>query len=154
MTIDAIDITECQEITYVSKVKVEETGRKAIFLNADGVAIVKTRVDGCVIINQLAADWVISQNSIGDIVVELKGKDVEHAAKQIHATADFWSQNGLRIGKIAALIVCKQYPKASTMIQRAQQAFAKRFGGPLHVVTKAYEFRMEHVLSFKGPHKT
>jgi hypothetical protein len=83
----------------------------------------------------------------------LKGKDTEHAAKQIHATASYWQSNNYRIGKIAALIVSTQYPKANTAMRKAQEEFRKTYQGPLHVVTKNYEGKLEHLFSSNGPHK-
>ena len=93
------------------------------------------------------------KNSTGDVVIELKGKNVEHAVMQVFATAQYWTNNGFVSGKLAGLIVCKRYPRASPSIQRAQDKFSKSFRGPLHIVTKNYEFKFKNVLSFKGPHK-
>jgi hypothetical protein len=111
----------------------------------------KIQVDGCVVKNALAADWVVSKQGIGDIIVELKGRNVEHAAKQINATATLWTDEKLRVGRLAALVVATQYPRANTMMQKAQAAFAKKFNAPLHVVTKNNEYCFEKVLSFGSP---
>jgi hypothetical protein len=145
-------IDHCQEDTTVSKVKVEENGRKAVFRNSAQKKYKKTRIDGCVMVQTSAADWIVTKIPVGDVIIELKGKDVHHAVSQIHATARFWHKHKLFVGKIAALIVCKQYPRASTAVQRSQSSFAKTYRGPLHVVTKNYEYEFERVLSFEGPH--
>jgi hypothetical protein len=144
-------IADCQERTTVSKVKVEEKGKKATFLNDRRIVYTLTRVDGCVIKNGIAADWLVSKADKGDIIIELKGKDVGHAVKQIHRTAALLKEKKLLARPVAALIVATQYPKANTAVQRAQSDFAKTYQGPLHVVTKNHEYRFCRVLRFDGP---
>lgn len=139
---------KCIEKTNSKKIKVQEIGRKAVFENLTRHPHKKIRIDGCVIKNDLAADWLLSKTGIGDIIIELKGKNVEHGAKQCHATADFWTKNNYRQGKIAGLIVSRQYPHASTGIQIAQDRFRRAFRGPLRVVTGERTFNFEEVLNF------
>lgn len=144
-------LADCREITNVSKIKVEENQRKAVFLNDPRENYFRTKVDGCLVVHTLASDWVVSKPTVGDVVVELKGKDVNHAIKQIVSTLSYWKKEGLSNGKLAGLIVCTQYPKISTTVQKAQELIAKDYKAPLHVVTKNYEYKLENVLSFKGP---
>lgn len=146
-------IDHCKTITTDSRITVFERGKAATFINDGRDEMVKTKFDGCVPINGVAADWIVSKQHLGDVIIELKGKNVEHGAKQIHATAQYWRSEGHVCGKIAGLLVCTRYPRASTSIQKSQQAFQKLFSGPLHVVTKNYEYQIENVLSFKGPHR-
>src|SRR3954451_9375532 len=101
-----MSIDHCKTATTVSKIKVDELGRSAVFLNGKREKFIKIRVDGCVVKNSLAADWVLSKERVGDIIIELKGKDVDHGTRQITATAEFWTAKKFRKGKIAALIVC------------------------------------------------
>jgi hypothetical protein len=109
-------------------------------------------IDGCVIKQALAADWMVTKLDEGDVIVELKGRNVEHGFKQVYATARYWRDNQLGGRQFAALIVCVQYPRVSTTIQKAKQAFAREFKGPLHVVSRNCEYEFRNVLSFKGPH--
>jgi len=115
---------ECEEETSVARIKVEELGRKATFVNDEGERYRKTRMDGCIVKNRLAADWVVSRENVGDAIIELKGKHVEHAVRQVRATAEFLARGGFREGRLAGLVVCSQFPKASTSVQRAQADFA------------------------------
>jgi hypothetical protein len=112
-----------------------------------------TQVDGCLIVGATAADWIVTDPELGDVIVELKGKNVEYGARQILATAQYWRDSNYNLDRIAGLIVCVQYPRTSTTVQKAQQRFLREYRGPLHVVTKNYEFKLENVLSFRGPHK-
>lgn len=142
---------ECREAIAVSKIKLEEKGRKAIFNNLGRETYIKTRVDGCLLVNETASDWVLSKKNIGDVIVELKGRDVDHAVEQVTATADFWKEKGFSNGHMAALIVCAQYPRIDTKIQRATQAFSKKHKAPLHVVSRNSEYLFNDVLRFDGP---
>lgn len=148
-----MSIEHCQEFTTVSLVKVEEGNRKALFRNDQRQTIVKTKFDGCVEVEGPRADWVVSKAGVGDVVVELKGKDVDHAVKQIDATAKFWRRSGLSNGKIAGVVICRQYPRASTGVQRAQNNFRSTHKGFLHVVTKNETFEFERVFG-PSPLKT
>lgn len=88
------------------------------------------------------------------VVVELKGRNVEHGADQVMATAHRWKVVEDRCDRIAGLIVGRQVPGATTAIQLKRERFAKRFGGPLHVVNRNCDYKLEHLLSFKGPFKS
>jgi hypothetical protein len=147
-----MSVDECRVSISFKRIVVKDNGRKtATFLNEDEHTYFLTRVDGCVIKNELAADWLVTKPAVGEVIIEFKGRDVDHAVKQVHATAKYWQEHNLRIGSIAGLIVARQYPRNSTAVQRAQQAFARGFQGPLHVVTRNNDYKIEKVLSSTGP---
>lgn len=129
---------QCQIIKSDSKVKIEEkrTKTKAIFKNPQKGNLIVTSFDGCVVDNGTAADFIISKTDFGDLIVELKGRDVEHGATQTMATAEYITEKKFRNGKIAGLIVCRRYPKEDSILQRRQLAFAKKFKGPLRTSEK------------------
>ena len=79
MTIDA----KCVTVDRSTRVKVEERGKKAVIYNKLSEKIYIIKVDGCVCQNETAADFVISKHGVGDVIVELKGKDVEQVRKDI-----------------------------------------------------------------------
>ena len=143
------------EVTKVSKIRLDDKGspRYATFLNPDKLNHVTRRMDGGLVKNKTAADWMISKEGVGDIVLELKGCDVEKALEQINATAGYARDQEFLQGKIAGLVLCTQHPGISTKIQRAMLQFAKTFKGPVHVRNRSGEFVFEYVLSFKGPDK-
>ncbi|WP_146140343.1 hypothetical protein [Alsobacter soli] len=143
----------CTSFSDNTRIKVEECGRKAVILNSERKQYIIVRYDGCVIKNQKAADYIIRNNNVGNLIVELKGKNVEHAVDQVIATADKIKNANNEEILLGALIVCTQFPRINTKIQKAKDTMRKRFNAPLHVVTKNYEFFFEAVMSFKGPHK-
>lgn len=136
---------DCTVETTVSRIKVEERGKSAVFINLDRNPYWKIKVDGCVVKNAIAADWIVAQKNNGAIIVELKGKDVDHAAKQVIATATLWRSKNSR-GRLAGLIIATQYPTASPIIQRLQESFRKAFSAKLHVASGRREFRIEALL--------
>jgi hypothetical protein len=140
---------QCQTTNKDSKVKLEEkrTKTKAIFVNKNKASLTVTKFDGCVVTNDTAADFIVSKKGYGDLVVELKGKNVEHGAAQTTATAEYITREKLRQGKIAGLIVCRRYPKEDTTLQRLQLAFAKKFNGPLRTSEKI-EYDFEKCFAF------
>lgn len=144
-------MNECRKETKVSRIKVEENGKKAVILNLEKLTYVVSAVDGCMIKNSVSADCAVSREGVGDVFIELKGADVNHAAEQIVATATFWTTHNLSFGRLAGLVVACRYPKVSTAIQRAKVEFAKKFKGPLHVVNRNAEYEFDKLLSFTGP---
>lgn len=114
-------------------------------LNVDRLCYQITRVDGCIITNQLAADYVFTRKDIGDVIVELKGRSVEHAYKQIKATAIYWLDKRLRCGDMAAVIVCRQYPKLGTKRQLAELEFKRICNGRLRVIGSGKELKFEEL---------
>ncbi len=108
----------CVEPVDHSKIKVEEQGRKAVFLNPDRVLIKKVIVDGCLIRDaKLRADYIVSKPAVVDVIVELKGKDVPHARDQIIATLPVWLAHPPFSPKIAGLIVCTRSPLSTSELQ-------------------------------------
>lgn len=145
-------LSDCCEVTSVSKIKVEALGKKAVFVNAEREEYVRTTFDGCVVAQQTAADFVVSKAGVGDVIVELKGGGIEHAVKQIFATAEYLRLNKMISGRLGGLVVGTRYPRFDSTVQNTRSQFARRFCGALHVVTTNYEYKFEHVLSFRGPH--
>jgi hypothetical protein len=142
---------KCCSQVRVSKIKLDDPrSRQAVFLNPGKDLYTKHKVDQCLVSNSVAADWILSKPRVGDLIVELKGKNVEHAVDQVIATANFWKSKG-NTGPVSALIVSNEYPRSTTKIQRAQQRMLKDFQSPLHVATGNREYIFERVMSFKGP---
>jgi hypothetical protein len=142
---------KCKEALRLPKIKVEENLRSAVFDNPAREVFDRIRVDNCVIREGLRADYAIAKRDVGDVIIELKGRDVERASKQVIETAKYWCAHDYRCGRIADLIVCRQYPSFSTTVQRAAQSFKRQFDGPLHAVAGNYEYHFEKVLNFGGP---
>lgn len=134
-----------RETTKVSKVKVVENGKSAVFSNPQKKQFVITRVDGGVVENELSADYVVSQPEVGDLIVELKGKEVGRAVEQIVATAGLLNQCRRDAGsrKMAALIVCTRVPRQDSKSLRLQNAFQQKHRARLRIVASNIEHNFE-----------
>ena len=127
----------CIEEIRHSKVKVHDpgTGMSAVLLNGERKMVRRIRMDGCLApVGQRAADFVVSLARSVDVIVELKGGDVDHAITQVESTRTFWrSHKECEPGQtISAWIVCTQYPKASVKIGRYRESF-RALGGILQI---------------------
>ncbi|MEB5496542.1 hypothetical protein QMA80_06245 [Burkholderia pseudomallei] len=132
----AIKEEGCVEITSASKIKVSEKRAKAIILNPNKEKYLVVHFDGCVIKNATAADYLISKIEVGDLIVELKGRNVKHAVEQIIATVDYLRRERVSEGCVGALVVCNEYPKTNTIVQALKLDLKKRFDCPLKVSTE------------------
>jgi len=121
----------CIETIRDSKVRVTDAGtaKSAILLNPERIRVRRIRVDNCLAPERsAAADWVVSKPKVVDVIIELKGKNVDHAVDQIQSTLTFWSEHyehedGQVIG---AWIVCSEYPRASTKVARYRERLRSR----------------------------
>jgi len=144
----------CTKSIAHKKIKLTDPGSKrfAVFVNANEHQHDKTQSDGCLMVGQTAADWILTKaKTLEQVIVELKGKDVDHACMQIIATAEYLREQGKLGTTVAGLIVCTEYPRNNTKIQRARVQFARNFKGPIHAVTKSKEFTLAQVIRFDGP---
>ncbi len=144
----------CSEALKVSKVKVEEKGKQATFLNPNKLTFVRTQVDGCLIENAEACDWWVIRENSDSVLVELKGCDVSKALDQIEATFAFLKVQKATTKRMAALIVCRnppRHPRFNSKLQSVKNRLSKEFRAPVHVVCGNYEYDMDRVLSHSGP---
>lgn len=133
-------------VTKISHTRVAlrgEHARSAVFLNAQRKVYRAIRMDGCLLMSTLSADWLLSLANVGDLVVEFKGVDVGHALLQVIATLRFWKTHQLRVGtsRLSGLIVCAaQRPAVSPQIQRARREMRAQFGADLVISTGNREY--------------
>lgn len=143
----------CREETTDSYVKVREGARSAVFKNQRRAKYHRVRVDGCLVQNEISADFVVACPGVGSVVVELKGTDVERAVEQVDATLQHVKccsrLSALR--PFAGLIVCARYPRFDTKLQRLTKQFVAKHRVPIHVVAKNDEYEISRVLAFDGP---
>jgi hypothetical protein len=115
---DSLSDGSCIQTVRDSKPKIEERGRKAIFLNPKRDEVKIVRVDGCLVTDtSRRADYIVSKPAVIDVIVELKGKDIFHARDQIMATLLVWRSHPPFSTRIAGLIVCSRSPASSSDLQ-------------------------------------
>lgn len=149
--------TKCaphRERLRVSSIKVEQHGKSAVFENPNRDEYFVTTTDGGILGNQRVADYVVSRVGIGDLIVELKGKDVDTACKQIEATISLVNactsqtrKGKSKRGPIAGLIVCTRVPKLDTKAQSLRNRFAKQYRSRLFIYVGNRSFRLSDFFS-------
>lgn len=138
----------CVECRRDTRFKIADEDKSIIFLNPSREILCRTRVDGCAIKAGPKADWVVSHDKHGHVIVEFKGHDIEWAYKQISRTAYVWRKFKVQKSQLlSALIIANRIPKviSQTVLQRR---FLKEHRGQLRM--KSYEdnlaFRLEELV--------
>ena len=67
-----------------------------------------------------------------EIYVELKGRDVLHAVKQLESTISLLSDNPQTIKKLC-FVISTRVPRQTTSIQQLQSQFKKKFNASFRI---------------------
>jgi hypothetical protein len=107
----------CTEKLSHPRITVRASGRTATFLNHDREEINKVDID-CWLSStaDARADYILCKPGVVDVIIELKGKDIDHGVEQILATHAVWKKIPSCSAKIGGLIVFTRSPKRSTML--------------------------------------
>ena len=131
-------ITTCNSLTANKIVTVSENKRKFTILNSSSLQINKVEVDGCYITSGSKCDYlfeIINKKDITDVYyVELKGKNIEHAIKQLEATIIYCKPIHKDIKK-ECYIVASRVPKSSTSAQNFKKEFKRKHNIQLFIDT-------------------
>jgi hypothetical protein len=119
----------CTDELNHSKIAVKRDGRRATFDNSDHSTIKCTDLD-CWIPSTVTvkADYVVSKPGIADVIVELKGKDIQHAADQIVVTLGKWRTAPPFSTKIGGLIVFTHCPMSAAEIGDMKKRLLRQHG--------------------------
>lgn len=142
----------CSLVKSDSKIKVEENGRKAVFNNIERQDFTVSEVDGCLITDGPRADYLVSKNGSTSVLVELKGRNVEHACDQLFASLEHDNVQNLLEGKLGLLIICRKFPRFDTYVAKAKTKCARTLKAGFHVVCDKGEFDIERVAAINGPY--
>lgn len=134
----------CVEVVNHSRVVVKEKGKQVTFLNPSQEIFHRIRVDGCLVTQGPRADWIVSKDAAGSVIVELKGRDVEHAVDQLFATINHPSCTPWLTKPTKLLIICAKFPAFDTKVARAQVA-ARKLGMTLKVVCRTFECQIDQM---------
>lgn len=104
----------CTKELRHSKVTVSRDGRRATFDNSERALIHRVDVDCWIRATDAPkADYILAKPGIVDVIIELKGKDIDHAVEQILATLPKWKKAPPFSKKIGGLIVFTRCPKSA-----------------------------------------
>lgn len=138
-----VDCKPHRSAKRISKVKIEEHGKSAVFLNPTKDKIHITKVDQGLVENECAADYAVSKIGVGDVIVEFKGKEVTRACEQILATANLLKKCRKQSTPIAGLIVCTRVPASDSKAQRLKQQFMQQHKAILKICASNREYNFE-----------
>ena len=141
----------CVEMVKHSKVKVEENGKKAVFLNPKRAEFAIHTIDGCLITEGQKCDFAVEDDAGNIAFVELKGSDVAHACAQLFATIAHEACRELIKKKIGFLIVTGKIPKFDSHVARSKIRAAREFKAGFHVEKNQGEFVINRVVAIDGP---
>lgn len=139
-------IADCKNhrvVKKISKVKVEQHGKSAVFLNPDRQSIHVTELDKGMVDHQCIADFAVSKTGVGDVIVELKGKEVGRACEQIIAAATLLKSCRKTPSPIAGLIVCTRFPSSDTKAVRLKNQFMQKQKALLKICASNKEYSFE-----------
>jgi hypothetical protein len=110
-------LERCIEELDGTRVTVKANGRAATFLNPDKDKIKKVDVD-CWLesLPGLRSDFLLVNAKTVDVIIELKGKDIDHAIKQILATLDHWKVLKHCSPRFGGLVVFTRSPERSATL--------------------------------------
>ncbi|MGZ9809681.1 hypothetical protein ACXN5S_04395 [Pseudoroseicyclus sp. H15] len=134
-------MTSCINVVSHSRVKVEENGRKAIFLNDCKDEFEVGKIDGCLITEGIRADYFVSCQD-KSVLVELKGCNVDHACTQLFTSAEHENVKNRLRANIGFLVICSRVPAASTKTQLAQQKARRIFKARFQVFCRRRELNI------------
>jgi hypothetical protein len=112
-----------------SKITVKANGKKATFDNSARSVIKIVDVDCWTPASDgLKADYIVAKPGVVDVIVELKGQDTEHAAKQILSTLAEWKKAPPFSASFGGLIVFTRCPQNSATISDIKARFLEKHG--------------------------
>jgi hypothetical protein len=122
-------LESCTKTRTDSKVKVEARTCKAVFNNPERTEIKIVDLD-CWLANDIGpkADHIVSKPDVVDVVVELKGKDIDHALEQILATCAKWQEAPRFSKRLGGLVVFSRSPDRSAAIDDWKKRFLQTHG--------------------------
>ena len=126
--------TNCKKVENGPTIVCKEKGRKMVFINSARKQVEKIRVDGCVLRQVLACDFLVIEYSGSEHFIELKGKNVAHALKQLEATIPLLSKNRTDQPNYA-WIISSEAPSIQSGFQIQKARFIKAFKVKLIVRT-------------------
>ena len=111
------------------KITVKRDGRRATFINAELTLIKCVDLDAWLSNSGTArADYILAKPHVVNVIIELKGKDIAHAAEQIVVTLGKWKSAPPFSTKIGGLIVFTRCPMSAADLGDMKKRLLKQHG--------------------------
>ena len=121
----------------------EEHGRRMVFCKPTGCKADKIRIDGCVLVEKPACDYLVRDWKERQHFVELKGRHDEEALKQIEATIPhFVPVNSEE--RIWCFVICSgASPATRPGIQSRKRRISKKWNATIVIRTNVFEHKLD-----------
>jgi hypothetical protein len=139
----------CIVNTTDSIVRVHEGKRSASFKNQDRKEYQRIKIDNCVVREGIRADYLINERGNASALIELKGKNVEHAAVQLFTSVEHDEVRPLLEDRVGFLVICSRYPRFDSFVLKAKQKAARIYKAGFHVVCDRGEFDINKITAIK-----
>lgn len=139
-------VTACVTDNSDSNITLKENGRRLNIINEGNISYLVVKVDGCLITDGIRADWIITKIGTGSIILELKGRNIDQALKQLFATLAHDNCRDWIESKRSLIIVCSRVPSFDTTIAKAQ-VVARRAGVKLKAICVSASLTFDELVS-------
>lgn len=139
---------DCIEKIRHKNITVKENGKRVNFINDDEHEFLKIKVDDCLVKSGIRSDWIVTKIDVGSVIIELKGKDIQHACEQLKATETHPSCTPFIESKRAMLVICSKYPSYDSSIAKSEEA-ARKKGIRLKISCRNRDYKIEEILGIK-----
>ena len=126
----------CELVTRAPRIPLREKRSCMTFRNAGRSRVRRIRIDGCVLKDEPACDYLLINSCDEERYIELKGSDVRRAFEQIENTI---IRVGVNTLERKLYIISTRCPLASTEIQQKQKYFRSRYQARLTVKNLLHE---------------
>ncbi|MBX9724893.1 MAG: hypothetical protein K2X81_26040 [Candidatus Obscuribacterales bacterium] len=135
----------CTKTRRDKLIAVEEKGKKFVLSNPQRVEVKQTQIDGCLYLNnkERRCDYLFEYESPSPtmIFLELKGKNIKDAYRQLISTLDtFREKRGKR--KVYCFVVASRVPKTIPGVQNLVIELSTKYEVVLRVRNKQAEFSL------------
>lgn len=135
-------IDDCTEEKSISKIVLEEKGKKMVFLNNARRKVKVVTVDGCAITVGSKCDFLVKNDKGYECFVELKGNDVIYACEQLRTSMKQLSANPSKNSKHSFIVASRVVPAITTRIQNLKAEFKRNFNCTLIIKNQQCEFEL------------
>lgn len=139
----------CISLKNDKKIRINDAGKKVVFLNEEKSEYEVVRVDGCFITEGKRCDFFLKNTGMASVFIELKGKNIEEACEQLKVTASNKKILTKKEKKNGFLVVCSRYPRFDTYIARYKEYFAVQHKSGFRVIQTDREVRLLDVVDIK-----
>lgn len=139
--------SECIEFGNEPSLHVSEKGIGATFVNRRRKELRKIKYDGCYcrVAREGRADFIIGFDRLIDVILELKGSDLNQALVQVTETLDRWKEDATHYPWIVCLIVFGHtFPRMSSKLGVLERDFLEQHNTLLWIrksATEKFNFR-------------